>query len=84
MMTRLADRVGKTTIAKTLFNQLAPHFLLCAVVELHSQDGSSQAGAHLGGLLEQLGAAPLPGAPLAKLVPQLQVCVLYTLRPAQD
>ena len=48
--------LGKTTMARLLFNRLAPGFTRSAFVELAPDDGDAQLRGHLATALKQLGA----------------------------
>lgn len=49
--------LGKTTMAKLLFNRLSPSFTHRAFIELNASDGPTEARKHLVNALEQLGAS---------------------------
>ena len=50
------DPLGKSTLAKVLFNNLASDFPLSAIVEISQGDGDNKTAHHLAAALKRLGA----------------------------
>lgn len=67
-----AGGAGKTTMAKLLFNHLAPGFTHAAMIELQPYEGTEHAAQHLAAALAMLGAKPRAGSSTTVLLAQLR------------